>query len=243
MDYFIELYGSLPRGGPGDDVSTRRAYQMMEHLPPEPRILDLGCGPGMQTMELLRLSGGTVVALDLLPQMIARVTEAAEAAGFAHRLQTVQADMNDMAFEPASFDAIWSEGAIYFMGFEKGLAKVKGFVKPGGYVAVSEAVWLQPHPPQEAIDFWQDYPDIDTVERKLEVISRLGYQSVNHFILPASSWTESYYDPLASRVTEYEKKRKGIPEAEDVLAEARNEISVFGKYSQYYSYAFFVMRR
>jgi len=197
----------------------------------------------MQTVELLRLSGGTVVALDLLPQMIARVKEAVDAAGFTHRLETVEADMNDMTFEPASFDVIWSEGAIYLMGFEKGLAKVKDFVKPGGYVAVSEAVWLQPDPPQEVIDFWQEYPEIDTVERKLEIVSRLGYQSVGHFVLPASSWTDLYYDPLANRVAEHEEKWKGIPEAEDVLAEARNEISIFGKHSRYYSYAFFVMRR
>lgn len=243
MDYFIELYGSLPRGGPGDNASTRQALQMLEHLPSEPRILDLGCGPGMQTVELLRLTGGTVVALDLLPQMIARVKEAVEAAGFAHRLETVQADMNEMAFEPDSFDVIWSEGAIYLMGFEKGLAKVQDFVKPGGYVAVSEAVWLKSDPPQEVIELWQEYPEIDTVERKLEIVSRLGYQIVNHFILPASSWTDLYYDPLANRVAEYERKWKGIPEAEVVLAEARNEISVFREYSQYYGYAFFVMRR
>jgi len=243
MDYFIELYGSLPRGGPGDNASTRQAFQMLEHLPPEPRILDLGCGPGMQTVELLRLGGGTVVALDLLPQMIARVKEAVEAAGFAHRLETVQADMNEAAFEPASFDVIWSEGAIYLVGFEEGLAKVRDLVKPGGYVAVSEAVWLRSDPPKKVIEFWQEYPEIDTVERKLEVISRLGYESVDNFVLPASSWTDLYYDPLANRVSEYEQKWKGISEAEDVLAEARNEISVFRGHSQYYSYAFFVMRR
>ena len=243
MDYFLELYGALPRGGPGDNASTRKAFEMMEHLPPEPRILDIGCGPGMQTVELLRLSGGTVVALDLLPQMIARVKKAAESAGFADRLETVQADMNDMAFQPAGFDAIWSEGALYFIGFKKGLARVKEFVKPRGYVAVSEAVWLEPDPPQEVVDFWQEYPEIDSVEKKLEVISRLGYQNVNHFILPASSWTELYYNPLAKRVTEYAQRWTGIPEAEDVLAEARKELSVFAKHSRYYSYAFFVMRR
>ncbi len=243
MDYFIELYGALPRGGPGDNASTGKAFEMMEYLPPEPRILDIGCGPGMQTVELLRLSGGIVVALDLLPQMIARVRKAAESAGFADRLETVQIDMNDMAFEPASFDAIWSEGAIYFIGFEKGLERVKNFVKPGGYVAVSEAVWLKPNPPREAVDFWHEYPEIDSVERKLQVVSGLGYESVSHFILPASSWTELYYEPLAKRVSQYEQRWKGIPEAEGVLAETRKEISVFGKYSKYYSYAFFIMRR
>lgn len=243
MGYFIELYGALPRGGPGDNASTRKAFEMMEYLPPEPRILDIGCGPGMQTVELLRLCRGSVVALDLLPQMISRVRKAAEREGFADRLETIQADMNDMEFEPSSFDAIWSEGAIYFIGFEKGLATVKEIVKPGGYVAVSEAVWLEPDPPREAVDLWQEYPEIDTVEKKLEVVSRLGYQGVGHFVLPASSWTELYYHPLAKRISQYEQKWKGIPEAEDVLAKARNEISVFGKYSRYYSYAFFVMRR
>ena len=157
--------------------------------------------------------------------MISRVRKAAEYAGFADRLETVQADMNDMTFEPSSFDVIWSEGAIYFIGFELGLAKVKEFVKPGGYVAVSEAVWLESDPPREVVEFWKEYPEIDTVERKLGIVSALGYESVGHFVLPASSWSKSYYDPLATRVSEYEDKWKGIRDAEDVLAEARQEIS------------------
>jgi len=243
MDYFIELFSALPRAGPGDNASTRKAFEMMEYLPTGPRILDIGCGPGVQTVELLRLSGGTVVAMDLLPQMISRVRKAAEDAGFADQLETVQADMNDMAFEPSSFDVIWSEGAIYFVGFKKGLAKVQEFVRPGGYVAVSEAVWLEPDPPREVVEFWQEYPEIDTVDRKRRIVSALGYESVGHFVLPASSWNELYYDPLAERIRQYEQKWKRIREAEDVLAEARREISIFRKYSRYYGYAFFVMRR
>jgi len=243
MDYFIALYGSLPRGGPGDNASTRRAFDMMKHLPPRPRILDVGCGPGMQTVELLRLCQGTVVALDLFPQMIARVREAAEQARVGDRLETVQADMHDMAFEPGSFDVVWSEGAIYFLGFEAGLAKVKDLVKPGGYVAVSESVWLQPDPPAEAMEFWKGYPEIDFVDRKLEIIAKLGYEPIGHFVLPASSWSELYYEPLAARIAEFEPRWRGTAEAEDVLAEARKEIAVFGRCSRYFSYAFFVMRR
>ena len=243
MDYFVELFAGLPRCGPGDEASTRRAFEAMKLLPPQPRILDIGCGPGVQTIELLRLSEGTVVALDLLPQMIARVAQAAKDKGFSDRLETVQADMNDMAFEPSSFDVIWSEGAIYFLGFERGLAKVQDLVKPGGYVALSEAVWLEPDPPPEAIKLWKEYPEIDTVERKLEIVASLGYEIVEHFVLPPSSWTDAYYDPLAKRIPEYEREWKGIPDAEDVLAEARNEISVFRRCSQYYGYAFFVMQK
>ena len=243
MDYFIELYGTLPRAGPGDNASTRRAFEMMETLPPEPRILDLGAGPGMQTLELLRLSHGTVVALDLLPQMISRLRRAVEQAGLAHRVEAVQADMNAMEFEPSSFDVVWSEGAIYLMGFEAGLARVKDLVKPGGYVAVSDAVWLVPDPPREAVEFWEAYPEIDQVDSKLRVMSALGYECVGHFILPASCWTEPYYDPLTERISEYEPKWKGIAEAEEVLDEARREIAIFQRNPGCYSYAFFVMRR
>jgi len=243
MKYFIDLYGNLPRAGPGDNASTRRAFELLRDLPPAPRILDIGCGPGMQTVELLRFSGGNVVALDFLPHMISRVRAAATEAGVIDRLETIQADMNEMNFEPESFDLIWSEGALYILGFERGLARVREFVKPGGYVAVSEAVWLEADVPGEVIEFWRAYPEIDTVARKLQVIENLGYRSVGHFVLPASSWTKLYYDPLQQRATRFEQVWKGIPQAEDVLAEARKELEMFEKYSRYYSYAFFVMRK
>jgi hypothetical protein len=138
---------------------------------------------------------------------------------------------------------IWSEGAIYFLGFENGLRKVKQLVKPKGYVAVSEAVWLTPNPPREVVEFWREYPEIDTVENKLEIVTGLGYESVGHFVLPTSAWTESYYAPLAERVAEYEPKWKGITEAEAVLAEARTEMSMFERQPRSYGYAFFVMRK
>ena len=64
MDYFMELYGYLPRGGPGDIDSTKKAYAMIRDIPPQPRILDIGCGPGVQTLELARLSGGKLLAIE-----------------------------------------------------------------------------------------------------------------------------------------------------------------------------------
>ena len=37
---------------------------MFKDLPRNPRILDIGCGPGMQTIELAKLSDGHIDALD-----------------------------------------------------------------------------------------------------------------------------------------------------------------------------------
>ncbi|MCD4749456.1 MAG: class I SAM-dependent methyltransferase [Thermoanaerobaculales bacterium] len=243
MEYFLQIYGTLPRAGPGANALTRKAVELMTELPDSPRILDVGCGPGMQTIELLRVTSGTVLALDLIPDMLARVGARAERAGVSGRLETLQQDMNEMSFPPSSFDVVWSEGAIYFLGFEAGLRKVRPFVRPGGYVAVSEAVWLKPDPPPEVVDFWAEYPQIDTVPEKLAVIGRVGYEQVGHFVMPPTAWTENYYGPMEKRIAEKEPDWRGIPTAEAVLREARNEISVFRQYSDYFSYAFFVMQK
>lgn len=242
MHYFLQIYGTLPRAGPGSNELTRRALEMMSHLPRSPRILDVGCGPGMQTVELLQRTKATVVALDFLPEMIARVKAGAESAGVSDRLVPLVQDMKQMAFAASSFDVIWSEGAIYNMGFEAGLKKVKAFVKPGGWVAVSDAVWLKPDPPPEAVAFWRDYPEMDTVAAKLEVIRSLGYAVAGHFIFPPSAWTEPYYDPMDRRIEEKAQEWRGIPEAEAVVAAARNEISIFRRHGDCFGYAFFVMR-
>ena len=242
MNYFLQIYGTLPRAGPGSNALTRKALALIPHLPDSPRILDLGCGPGMQTLELLRLSNGTVVALDFLPEMLERVKAAAQNAGLSERLEIVQQDMNRMDFPDGVFDLIWSEGAIYNMGFENGLKKIKKLVKPGGYVAVSEAVWLQPDPPAEVLEFWREYPEIDTVAAKLEIVKKIGYEVLGHFILPPTAWTEAYYDPMEKRIAAKAGAWRGIPEAEAVLQEARKEIAVFRKYPDYFSYAFFVMQ-
>ena len=215
---------------------------MIPALPDSPKILDLGCGPGMQTVVLLKCCPGKVVALDFLPEMITRTNAAANDAGVSDRLETVVQDMGKMTFEPNSFDLIWSEGAIYNLGFEAGLREVKKFLKPGGYAAVSEVVWLKSNPPPEVVEFWTAYPEIDSVAGKLDVIGQVGYQSVGHFVLPASAWTDEYYDPMEKLVAQKAIEWRGIEEAEAVLAEARDEMSVFRRFADYYSYAFFVMR-
>lgn len=242
MDYFLEIFGTLRRAGPGSSECTQRAYAMMTELPTAPHILDIGCGPGVQTVDLLRLSGGTVVALDFLPEMIERTKTLAIEAGVDSRLTVLEKDMNLIDFQSGTFDVVWSEAAIYNMGFENGLRKIFNIVRPGGYVAVSEVVWLKNNPPAPLREYWQQYPEIDTVVNKLTVIERLGYQPVGSFLLPVSAWTENYYTPMEQRIAEKSLEWKGIPEAMAVLDEATQEIAIFRKYSDYFGYAFFVMR-
>lgn len=246
MTHFIDIYGHLPRAGPGSSASTRRAWALMTDLPPSPRVLDIGCGPGVQTVDLLRLTAGEVVALDFLPLMVERTRALAAQAGVADRLTVLQQDMREMDFTPASFDVVWSEGAIYNLGFESGLSAVMPLVRPGGHVVVSEAVWLRPDPPALAVAHWQEYPEIDTITSKVAVIQRLGYQLEGYFVLPESDWTTDYYDPMERLLPDKAQAWAGKPYAEKgmaVIDEARREIELYRQHSAWYGYAFFVMQR
>ena len=64
MRIFFEIHHDNPQEGPGDFESTRRAFSLLKDLPPVPRILDAGCGPGRQTFDLCRLTKGSITAVD-----------------------------------------------------------------------------------------------------------------------------------------------------------------------------------
>ena len=77
---------------------------------------------------------------------------------------------------------------------------------------------------------------------KLDIIERVGFEAIGHFIFPASAWIDLYYEPMEKRIREKEREWQGIPEAEAVLDEASREVSVFRECSDYFSYAFFIVR-
>jgi ubiquinone/menaquinone biosynthesis C-methylase UbiE len=244
MNIFWEIHSNLPREGPGDSASTARAFAAITNLPSHPKILDIGCGPGMQTLDLARLSQGEIIAIDFHQPFLDELARRAKEAALEKQIQARKMSMHEMDFAPELFDLVWSEGAIYIMGFEQGFKTCRPFLKRGGYMAVTEASWFAPDPPQEALGFWRvAYPRMGTISENLQKIERQGYQLVDHFPLPDSSWWEGYYNPLAERVAMLRKKYAGNPEAQSSLDEELAEIALFRKYSSYYGYEFYIAQK
>jgi ubiquinone/menaquinone biosynthesis C-methylase UbiE len=243
MEFFFEIHKDLPREGPGDNASTRKALKLMTGLPERPAMLDVGCGPGVQTRELARVTGGKITAADTHQPFLDRLKASAEAEGLGLQITVVNQSMDALDFPASSFDAIWSEGAIYIMGFKKGLAAWKRLLKPGGCIAVTEASWLKPNPPAEVRDFWNTaYPPMTLVEENLKTIESLGYRVLGHFTLPESCWLEEYYAPLLARVAMLREKYASDAKKQTMLDEELLEVDLYRKYSQWYGYAFYVMQ-
>jgi SAM-dependent methyltransferase len=244
MVRFFEIFESVPRGGPGDPESTRRALAMMPDLRADPRVLDLGCGPGAGSSNLANLTGGRVTALDLHAPFVAQQAAAARAAALAHRLDPVCADMRAAPVAAGVFDLVWSEGALYSMGFREGLDVCARLVRPGGYVAVSEAVWTVPDPPGEVLRWWHaEYPDIAPVAEKASAVAGAGLEIVGHFTLPRDAWTSCFYEPIEARLGDFRRAWSGDAVGLEVIAEFDTEIAMYERWGHTYGYELFVARR
>ena len=108
--------------------------------------------------------------------------------------------MLDMDFEEETFDIIWSEGALYFMGFQNGLKRCHQLLKDKGYLAVTELVYTVPDPPAPVVEYLEsEYPDIKNIEDNIDVIKKEGFNLISNFTLPESAWLNNYYPDVHGR--------------------------------------------
>lgn len=244
MNLFWELHKDIPREGPGCNESTRQAFLMLRDLPAEPHILDIGCGPGMQTVELAKNCAGKIIGLDTHQPFLDTLASSAGMEGVANRVTTRNGSMFALDFAGESFDIIWSEGAIYIIGFEQGLREWGEYLKPGGYLVVSEISWLRQNPPDEVLQYWQaDYPAMSSVSKNIQTIEDTGYTPVAHFILPEKGWWNDYYNPLQERVNLLREKYAGNQEAQTKLDCTEKEMEIYRKYFAYFGYVFYLMKK
>ena len=240
---FFEVHCDLPREGPGDNECTRKAYLMLRDLPEKPRILDVGCGPGMQTLQLAKLTSGEITALDFHSPYLEQVTKKAEEEGVVDKIKLTKGDMFKLDFSNGSFDVIWSEGAIYIVGFEKALIEWKRLLSAKGYLVASHVAWLKPDPPQDAKQFWQNnYPSIKTIQENLQIAKDSGYKIMNYYTLPKESWFKNYYNLIEAKLPNLRTKYKNDEKTLSYLSLEQFEIDLFRRYSDYYGYVFFILQ-
>jgi SAM-dependent methyltransferase len=240
---FFELFSNLPRQGPGDSASTLKALALVPRITARTRVLDIGCGTGLQTRVLAESSPARFVAIDNHPPFVEQLNREAQALGTADRVEGRVADMRSLDFAPKSFDLIWCEGAIYVIGFEAGLRAWRRLLVPRGYVAVTEPCWTKPNPPPDCAAFWAEQYPLRDVPALLKAIAGCGYETVGHFPLPRSSWWDDYYRPLQQNVAAFRLRHRGDPEAQALADQVQCEIDVWQAHSEFYGYEFFVMRR
>jgi serine/threonine-protein kinase HipA len=238
---FMEVQLALPRNGPGSAAATKEVFACLRGLPKRPAILDIGCGQAPEAFDLLDVTDGHITAVDLFEPFLDKASARAKAEGIGDdRLAFERGDMGELEYDDESFDLIWSEGAIYLLGFEAGLRAWQKFVKRGGFVVVSELTWLKSKRTPIAESFWGNaYPTMGTVASNRAAAEAAGYEVVGTMILPLDDWRDGYYTPMKAAIAE----GRGQHGPQAAFDEMEDEITVFEKSAGDYSYVFYILKR
>ncbi len=241
----IDLHRDGARQGPGGDSETRLAISLSGLADAKGlRIADIGCGTGAATFVLAKELDADVTAVDFLPEFLSELERRARDEGVGERITTLAASMEDLSFEDGSLDAIWSEGAIYNIGFENGVRTWRRFLKPGGILAVSELTWLTAERPAELDDHWnREYPEVATASAKLAQLEAHGYTPIGYFPLAERCWLDNYYRPMQGRFEAFLERHDSSDAARAIVAAEQVEIDLYERFSAFVSYGYYVARK
>jgi SAM-dependent methyltransferase len=168
----------------------------------------------------------------------------AKQAGVADRISTQVRSMDDLTFAGGDLDVIWAEGAIYNIGFEKGVSEWRRFLKTGGVLVASEITWTTDSRPPEIQEHWDaEYPEIDVASSKIKVLEKHGYSPVGYFVLPEECWLEEYYAPMQNRFEDFLSRHGNSGEARAVVDKERKEIDLYRQYKACYGYGVYIARK
>lgn len=244
LELIVDLHKHAARQGPGGDAETRKAIELAGIDQTAPlQIADIGCGTGASTFVLARLLNARITAVDLLQAFLNVLSSRAQCAGVADKITPLCASMEQLPFADNHFDVIWSEGAIYNIGFEKGLVDWRRFLKPGGLLVASEITWLTSMRPAELERHWsQQYPEIDTASAKFKMLEDHGYLPVGYFVLPEHCWMDNYYEPMRRSFKAFVNRHQGSQQARAIVAAELEEIELFERFGAYYGYGVYIAR-
>lgn len=245
LELLIDMHRDGPRQGPGGDDETRRAIELTGLADASGlRVADIGCGSGASTLVLADRLDARVTAVDRFDELLRPLRATVSDRGLDGRISVVAADMTQLPFRDAAFDIVWSEGAIYVMGFERGVTDWRRLLRPGGVLAVSELTWLTDDRPDELTQHWEaEYPEVDTAAAKLAVLERSGFSPIGYFSLGRHCWLDHYYRPLQRRFDDFLVRHDHAERAQAIVDAERREIELYERHASSVSYGFYVARR
>lgn len=183
---------------------TIKAFRILPELR-KPRILDMGCGSGIPTLELSKLSNGQITAVDIDEHALEQLREKVNKAGLIDRIHIIKASMTNLDLPETSFDLIWGEGSIAFMGFEKGLIEWSRYLKPGGFLVIHD--------------------EKGDISNKIRLIESTGSILLDHFTLSAETWWMYYFEPLERLVVRFREQSRSR-ELQSLLRKEQREIEM-----------------
>lgn len=196
---------------------SETAYSLLPEMK-SPNILDVGCGTGVSALRLAEISDCRITGVDIDQSSLDRMKDKFDEQGFSSRLKLLNCSLEELPFEKESFDIVWSEGSVQFIGFEKALVYWGSFLKHNGVMVIH-------HVPD---DFMNKLMAIEYREMELRA----------YYLLDESVWWEKYLGPMEAALNQ--------PGCKTDSAEARqclDEIQMYHDNPKSFRSAYYIMKK
>jgi len=245
MSLLIDLHKNNKRQWPGSDADTLRALSFIKIEKNKTyKIADIGCGTGHHTVLLAKSIDSNIVAVDLFSDFLDKLEQNAKSEWIQNNIKTLNQSMDNLQFGEEEFDIIWSEGAIYNMWFENGIKNRQKFIKKDWYIVISEITRLTNQRPSEINNHRNtEYPEIDTASQKIKILEDNGFVLSWYFYLSEDSRIQNYYKSLEDNLEWFLQRHDYSQIAKNIVQWERQEIQLYKKYKDYFSYGFYIARK
>ena len=130
----------------------------MGRLSPGERVLDLGSGAGTDSLVAAQMVGerGSVIGIDMTPEMLAKARSAAASMGVAN-VEFVESEAEHLPFPDASFDVVISNGVIDLIPDKDAVfTELHRVLTPGGRMQIADVTIQNPvsEEGRRKIDLW-----------------------------------------------------------------------------------------
>ncbi|MFX0080575.1 MAG: class I SAM-dependent methyltransferase [Candidatus Hodarchaeota archaeon] len=174
---------------------TRKAFESIPEID-KPRILDIGCGTGMPTLELARLSNGEITGIDIDQGFLDKLNLKIKEKGLSDRIEVYNRSVYDTKFEDETFDIIWEEGVIHLLDLKKALTECNRILKLNGFMISGEAT------------NWAD--------QKLKHFPNFGFKLFKQIPWEKECWWTEYYAPLEKKINQLSKKYDNLEKIKEI---------------------------
>lgn len=185
---------------------SKKAFHFLPYMS-QPNILDVGCGKGFSTILLATETDGNIYGIDVDRDSLDILQEKITRYGLEDRISIIHDSISHHRFDKNSFDIIWAEGSLFIMGFKQSLSDWYQLIKPRGFLVVHDGM--------------------DAIDKKLEMISGLGYLLINHFTITETQWWTTYFSPLKDLIKRYEQQSHTDEKLYALLLKDKAEVSLY----------------